>query len=62
MAIADTSIDMTAVMFSHQYVELQDFMWACFTPSDTTINEVNTLKAVMQQDYPIINIYGKVIQ
>jgi hypothetical protein len=62
VTIADTSIDMTAVMFSHQYVELQDFMWACFTPSDTTINDMSALKAVMQQGYPVINIYGKVIQ
>ena len=62
VTIADTSIDMTAVMFSHQYVELQDFMWACFTPSDTTINDMSALNAVMQQGYPVINIYGKVIQ
>ena len=62
VATADTSIDMTAIMFSHQYVELQDFMWACFTPSDTTINDMSALKAVMQQGYPVINIYGKVIK
>lgn len=59
---ADTTIDMTAVMLSHQYVELQDFMWACFEPSDTTINDIDSLKSVMQQGYPIINIYGKVIK
>ena len=59
---ADTDIDMTAIVFSYGYVRLQDFLWACFEIDDKTINHKDELAAVMQKDYPIINIYGKDIE
>ena len=59
---ADTDIDMTAIVFSYGYVRLQDFLWACFEIDDKTINHKDELAALMQKDYPIINIYGKDIE
>lgn len=58
---ADTPIDMISVVFSHQYVNLNDFMWAGFEHDDATINDKDALKAVMQKGYPVINIYGNEI-
>ena len=53
-------LDMIASVLSYQSVDLQHFLWACYSDNDNSLDK-ESIVPVMQQGYPFINIFGKEI-